>query len=133
MLLDKPRKTWYSISCCEYRGIAQLGEQRSPKPRAGSSSLSTPAKKHRCRVRRWCFFVRRGKSNDRRAERERVSVRPPPGGGCREQREAQCSACGEPCKRRRQKPLSTRGRSLICRSTPAREKSTSQMRSAFFS
>ena len=28
-----------------YRGIAQLVEQRSPKPRAVSSSLTTPAKK----------------------------------------------------------------------------------------
>ena len=28
----------------EYRGVAQLVEQRSPKPRAGGSSPSTPAK-----------------------------------------------------------------------------------------
>ena len=31
----------------EYRGVAQLVEQRSPKPRAGGSSPSTPANKKR--------------------------------------------------------------------------------------
>ena len=33
-----------AFSALLHRGIAQLVEQRSPKPRAGSSSLSTPAK-----------------------------------------------------------------------------------------
>ena len=33
-----------SYVACQYRGIAQLVEQRSPKPRAVSSSLTTPAK-----------------------------------------------------------------------------------------
>ena len=33
-----------------FRGIAQLVEQRSPKPRAVSSSLTTPAKTKTCKV-----------------------------------------------------------------------------------
>ena len=32
------------------RGIAQLVEQRSPKPRAVSSSLTTPAKTKTCKA-----------------------------------------------------------------------------------
>ena len=38
------------------RGIAQLVEQRSPKPRAVSSSLTTPAKTGKMSVRA-SFFV----------------------------------------------------------------------------
>src|SRR5699024_10316135 len=34
----------HSTECRVYRGIAQLVEQRSPKPRAVSSRLTTPAK-----------------------------------------------------------------------------------------
>ena len=40
------------------RGIAQLVEQRSPKPRAVSSSLTTPAKTGKMSVRAsFCVFV----------------------------------------------------------------------------
>ena len=39
--LDKAIRKWYNIKRC--RGIAQLVEQRSPKPRVQSSSLCAPA------------------------------------------------------------------------------------------
>ncbi len=51
----------------EYRGIAQLVEQRSPKPRAEGSSPSAPAIKKTPLL--WCLFYRRNKMNLRRAER----------------------------------------------------------------
>ena len=40
-----------------FRGIAQLVEQRSPKPRAVSSSLTTPAKNPRTIVRGFLLFT----------------------------------------------------------------------------
>ncbi len=41
--LYKPKRLCYTVKVM-FRGIAQLVEQRSPKPRAVSSSLTTPVK-----------------------------------------------------------------------------------------
>ena len=41
--LDIKQKLWY-YKKVSYRGVAQLVEQRSPKPRAQGSSPCTPAK-----------------------------------------------------------------------------------------
>ena len=43
--VDKASGTWYNnYRCKRDRGIAQLVEQRSPKPRAEGSSPSAPAR-----------------------------------------------------------------------------------------
>ena len=52
----------------KYRGIAQLVEQRSPKPRAEGSSPSAPAKGHR-KSGVFSFFDRKYQLNPRHAER----------------------------------------------------------------
>ena len=42
--VDKASGTWYNnYRCKRDRGIAQLVEQRSPKPQVVSSSLTAPA------------------------------------------------------------------------------------------
>ena len=43
-MLDILKESCYNV-IVEFRGIAQLVEQRSPKPRAVSSNLTTPANK----------------------------------------------------------------------------------------
>ena len=61
-----------------YRGIAQLVEQRSPKPRAEGSSPSAPAKQERPPPVRRSFLFYRAKENPRHAERAGQRLRAPP-------------------------------------------------------
>ena len=62
----------------EYRGIAQLVEQWSPKPRAVSSSLTAPAKTRNRPKGRFLCFNWIWDLNERHVERERVRSRAPP-------------------------------------------------------
>ena len=53
-----PTKKRRSSALHKYRGIAQLVEQRSPKPRAEGSSPSAPAKTKRHLRVSFCFIVK---------------------------------------------------------------------------
>ena len=77
-----------------FRGIAQLVEQRSPKPRAEGSSPSAPAKTKRHLRVSFCFGFRSNDMNPRHAERAGASRRAAVGGGCSEARMAQRSKYG---------------------------------------
>ena len=61
-----------------HRGIAQLVEQRSPKPRAEGSSPSAPAKQERPPLVRRSFLFYRAKENPRHAERAGQRLLAPP-------------------------------------------------------
>ena len=74
-----------------HRGIAQLVEQRSPKPRAEGSSPSAPAKKKQSPFGDCFFFVRQNLSS---ARARRASSPSAAGGRCSEARMAQRSKCG---------------------------------------
>ena len=55
--LYKPEIIRYNRGAFSHRGIAQLVEQRSPKPRAEGSSPSAPAKKTPDFARNQAFFI----------------------------------------------------------------------------
>lgn len=78
-----PTKKRRSSALHKYRGIAQLVEQRSPKPRAEGSSPSAPAKTKRHLRVSFCFGFRSNDMKPRHAERAGASRRAAAGGGGR--------------------------------------------------
>ena len=64
-----PTKKRRSSALHKYRGIAQLVEQRSPKPRAEGSSPSAPAKTKKTPAGVFLFWLGLNNSNTRHAER----------------------------------------------------------------
>ena len=91
-------------------------EQRSPKPRAVSSSLTAPAKEKD--VRRGVFFFgKNNRMNSRHAERARVSLRALPVGDEASKTKRSGRFCAE--RSETAEPGTARGRSLSSLTAPA--------------